>query len=82
MDLDGHPGLAYSDPEPHPDPVPHPDPDPVPHPDPDPYPFQPNVKLNYSILFSRKFQYTVGDVLSQKISDYDTYDADEKDKTM
>jgi hypothetical protein len=43
--------------------------------DPDPIPFQPNIKLNFT--FSRKSQYVV-----QNIGNYDTSDADEKDKTM
>ncbi len=45
--------------------------------DPDPYPFQPNVKVNYTGTFLRKFLYNV-----QNIESYDTYDADEKDKAM
>jgi hypothetical protein len=43
--------------------------------DPDLNPFQTNVNLNQS--FSRKFQNTV-----TNIENYDTYDDDEKDKTM
>jgi hypothetical protein len=43
--------------------------------DPDPIPFQPNIKLN--LTFSRNSQYAV-----QNIGNYDTSDADEKDKTM
>ncbi len=40
-----------------------------------PYSFQPDVKINYT--FSRKFQYAV-----QNTENYETYDTDEKDKTM
>jgi hypothetical protein len=43
--------------------------------DPDPIPFQTNIKLNFT--FSRNSQYAV-----QNIENYDTSDADEKDKTM
>ncbi len=40
----------------------------------DPTPFQPNVKRNYT--HPRKYKYT-----RQNIENYDTFDADEKDKT-
>jgi hypothetical protein len=43
---------------------------------PDPYPLQPIVKLNYAVLSSRKFPYTVHD---NKYND--TYDAEKKDAT-
>jgi hypothetical protein len=36
-----------------------------------------NRMQSFTSKFSRKFQYTV-----QKIENYDTYDADETDKTM
>ncbi len=52
-----------------------PDPDPVGSADPEPYPIEPNVKLNFT--FSREFQYTV-----QNTENFDTYDADKKDKTI
>jgi hypothetical protein len=47
-----------------------------PEPEPDPYPFQPNVTLTYK-FFQKNSKYCK--ILY--IENYDTYDANEKDKT-
>jgi hypothetical protein len=58
---------SAKDPDPHPGPA-----DPIPEPDPLPL----NVKLNYTYLQK------ISKYCTKKYENFNTYDADEKDKTM
>ncbi len=55
------------------------DPDPQSDSESDPDPFQPNVKLKYTVLFSRKF---LCDIHIVQLENYNTFFADEKDLTI